>query len=272
MEETEEGVEEEEENRYQTRQAGKSHDIVSVEDVVEWTVPGLPVLTLPLAICKGGKGETIAISLLQEEEELPAQGPFTIFCSSSCYITLQEEQCLLLWKWEEMRWMTDDFQNIPPYLDSDSDECSSEEEGDDVVDLLDDEEDEAIEGTHTAAFKVLGVTSKIVRQDHLYAAKIHMADGKNVEAVLQQEPSNVFDPNAIQVVVGVGDSIRCVGYIPNELTKYVNPAIQGKKITSVQIQHITFRAFNPPGYYMRLLVTKRGRWNNEVIRKSIHAK
>ena len=95
--------------------------------------------------------------------------------------------------------------------DTDTLEQGSEEGGDNIM-LLDDEEDEKIEGTHTAEFKGLGVTATLARQDHFYGALMHIADGKKVEAILQQEQSNVHDPNAIQVVVGVGDTIKCVIY------------------------------------------------------------
>ena len=41
--------------------------------------------------------------------------------------------------------------------------------------------------------------------------------------VIKPGPSNTYDSNAIAVVVGVGNKIDTVGYIPKELTKHVHP-------------------------------------------------
>ena len=262
---------------YFTRQAGKAITVQTVTKVAEWTVPGLPVLTVPLLIGKDECGKLLAISLLgtDEQDDLPAVGPFNLFCRSSCYIEYEDEQHFLLWQWEMMESLSDAdaSQESSTTLTSSSDEWerSSEGEGDDVVILDEDTQDqeEAAASIHTVGFKVLGVTAFRQRQDMLYAALNIMSQGQNVDVVIKPEPSNPHDAKAIAVVVGVGDEIGTVGYIPKELTKHVHPSLTNKSIMKVAIEHIKFRAFNPPGYYMRLLITKRGRWHNEVVRKSL---
>lgn len=260
---------------YQTRQCGHSIEISSITGKVDWTVPGLPVLTVPLVLGVS-QGKEVAISTLHED--LPHDGPVTLLCKSSCYIHYEGEQLFLIWEWEPMNvldtygadWAGDYVESVT----SDERDKSSEEEGDDVVVLLEESEDDDDEPnmTHTVGFKVMGVTAKNARQDALLDAKYQMSQGHTVHAVVQPEPMNAHDRNAIQVVIGVGDTIQCVGYIQRELTQYVHPAINQNKIKHVSIEHIRFRAFNPPGYYMRLLITKRGRWHNDVVRKSICAK
>ncbi len=74
---------------YLTKQAGKIVVVNHVRAVVEWTVPGLPVLTVPLLIGIDEADKPIAVSLLgcEEKDDLPVEGPFNLFCRSSCYIS-----------------------------------------------------------------------------------------------------------------------------------------------------------------------------------------
>ncbi|XP_072046615.1 exonuclease 1-like [Amphiura filiformis] len=152
--EAEEDADESFQRAYQTRQSGHAHGIKSIIDVVEWTVPGLPVLTLPLMMAKDDEGSVLAISLL-EDEDPPTEVPFILFSTSSCYITYQEENRLLLWKWERMF----TSEQLPPEVMNGSNtttddewDKSSEESGDDIVMLLDDQEEQEDDNTTHYAF------------------------------------------------------------------------------------------------------------------------
>jgi len=241
--------------------------------VVEWNVTCLPVLTLPLALVEDNNGDKLAICLL-EDEDLPTQGSFNLFCFSSCFILYEGEQQLLLWKWEVARETVSREPSVVSSPSSSSMQKSSEGEGDDVVDLVDDEDDdddEADAGTHQLPFKVMGVTYE-GRQDTIIEARLQMSRGHNIQAILRPESGNDIDPNAIQVVFGIGDKMEVVGYIQRELTRFVHSALRQKEIVEVAIAHIKFRTFNPVGHYVKLLITKKGRWDNFVIRKSLSAK
>ena len=81
----------------------------TVTKVAEWTIPLLPVLTVPLLIGTDECGKLLAISQLgtDEQDNIPAVGPFNLFCRSSCYINYEEEHHFLLWPWERMESVSD---------------------------------------------------------------------------------------------------------------------------------------------------------------------
>ena len=60
-----------------------------------------------------------------------------------------------------------------------------------------------------------------------------------------------------------------MGYIAKELTKFLHPLIALKKITDVEIKHIKFRtAFKNIGYYITIIITRKGPWGTKVIAAS----
>ena len=64
-----------------------------------------------------------------------------------------------------------------------------------------------------------------------------------------------------------------MGYIQHELTKYVKDAISNGKLLSTEIEHIKFRVhWYRVGFYMKLLITKRGTWDNCVLLKSLRVR
>ena len=94
---------------------------------------------------------------------------------------------------------------------------------------IDDEEEEEEEEfvVHTRPFKVMGVVYKTERQNHLKAACMKMQDDANfvVKAMIEPDPDNDFDANAIRVLIDYGTGFKHVGFIAEELTKYVHPVL-----------------------------------------------
>ena len=98
----------------------------------------------PLLIDKDESGKLFVISLLgtDRQVDLPAVGPFNLFCRSSCYIKYEDEQHFLLWLWKMMESLSDvdasQESTTTPTSSSDERERSSKGEGDDVVTLDED--------------------------------------------------------------------------------------------------------------------------------------
>ena len=106
------------------------------------------------------------------------------------------------------------------------------------------------------------------------ACYVRMYDHKLPVLVrIQEEPENEQDRDAIAVHVNYNTGWHRVGYIQHELTKYVKDAISNGKLLSTEIEHIKFRVhWYRVGFYMKLLITKRGTWDNCVLLKSLRVR
>lgn len=119
------------------------------------------------------------------------RGPFPVevHCSSSCYITIiDEDEFLVVWE----------YSNVA--VDELTDQESDYDEGElEIERLLEPTTHETENVIHCLPFKVMGDTYNTTIQDHLQAAK---AVGCSlVSAKLEAEPSNQYDGNAIVVFI-----------------------------------------------------------------------
>lgn len=119
---------------------------------------------------------------------------------------------------------------------------------------------------HCLLFKVLGSAHHQKMQDSLELGLLAINEGKQVHVQLQPEPTN--DSNAILVEINYGEGFKPVGYIARELTRLLNPLL-GNQIVSVGVKHIKFRTtFQNIGYYTTIIITKKGHWDNSIVKKS----
>ena len=81
---------------------------------------------------------------------------------------------------------------------------------------------------------------------------------------LEAEPENQHDKNAIAVyIMSTNECYEKVGYIANELTKYLHESL---KVNALDITVCT--TFMLVGYYMTIHISKKGVWDDAVIKAS----
>lgn len=91
-------------------------------------------------------------------------------------------------------------------------------------------------------------------------------------AKIEAEPENVHDKHAIAVYVMSSSNFEKVGYIPSELTKYIHPILNDPDL-DISIHRIRFcTTFQKIGFYLTINITKKGLWDNAVIKASKNAK
>lgn len=81
----------------------------------------------------------------------------------------------------------------------------------------------------------MDVEYKTERQSHLKTACMKMKDDPKfvVKAMIEPDPDNDFDANAIRVLIDYGTGFKHVRFIAEEQTKYVHHAcIKFKKTTA----------------------------------------
>ena len=95
---------------------------------------------------------------------------------------------------------------------------------------------------------------------------------KQITARLQPEITNAYNSNAISVPIYQGEGFKAGGYIARDVTA-TKCIVSDNKIISVDIKHISFRTtFQNIGFYITVLITKRGPWDENIVRKSKSAK
>lgn len=122
---------------------------------------------------------------------------------------------------------------------------------------------------HSLPFKVLGTCYDESRQKALEAAHECMYEhNRHVSAKLELEPENTHDENAIAVYVSCPSEPHYkVGYIDRHLTQYVKPCLG--TYFQVTIRNIRFSTkFQLIGFYICIVLTKKGAWPNPVVKAS----
>ena len=125
--------------------------------------------------------------------------------------------------------------------------------------------------THAVPFKCIGAAHEKNYQQHLENAylALHEQD-KPVNVRIRPEPLNPRDPSAIAIDLDYGTGWTHVGYIASELCKYLHPLIAAGDILDVYVQHIKYRVdFLKIGFYPKIVIKRRGEWENLVVRKSM---
>ena len=278
----------------QTRSKSIKFLITSVGDELEWTVPCFPVLSIhfvKLSIEIDGK--TLNGLVNQDDfnilhcQKLPCEGT----CCSHCQISIDGAEYTVLWKWELLLELPDDVDSfsegssvISCISETDMSDDMSDTSigdvnlGDDISDneTDDDDNDDDDEAPifHTLPFKVMGVAHTNQSQTHLTRANLRMyEEHEEVTAHLEPEPQNERNADAISVQIDYGNGRCHVGYIARELTKFIHPLLNDNAITRVEIGDITFSVkWLRIGFYMKLLITRVGRWHPYVVYKAMRVK
>ena len=259
-------------------------------DTVSWTIPCFPVLAINFKkvvfLFEGNEIKGL-IQKCQADHLSPLQ---EIKCKKHCNIQLNEEKFLVVWEW---CLVAEDNTSQNLMQSSETDPHADQQEDQNVFgllnnhspDALDDEddaeveeEDEEEEGeeeereiSHTLPFKVIGVAHTLETQRHLEISfeLLHSPNAADVHVKVEPEPNNEKDKNAIAVYVDYGSDWKRIGYIASELTPYVHQAIISGDLVKSEIGHIKFRVhWMRAGFYMKLLLTKRGVWDHYVSFKS----
>lgn len=273
--------------RSQLEQIASRDAIVTEVDQnpISWVVPSFPVMTLQFVKVKYVDGDSVLTGLINysdclQHDELPT----TISWKSSCQIQLQDgNEYKVFWKWtktlnelhenwEEISTSESEVSHISETTSSSSEksvksvtEYSTEENG-----SSDDVESDSTPIYHTLPFKVIGVAHSTKTQDRLDEALTKMKGGETVSAMLKPEPENEFDREAIAVHLDYGNGPCFIGYIPRELTKYLHPLLETRQITQVKVEDIRFRtSFSKFGLYIKISITRIGRWEPFVVRASL---
>ena len=189
--------------------------------------------------------------------------PVDVCCTSYCEIVVSGKQHQVLWKWTQNKGA--------PTVTSASDIAPSHTESSEEKDQSDDhdeDEDDDNSTEHTLPFKVMGVAYSAERQKHLENA-FQILRERNVEAKIVPESDNPYDKNAIAVMLDYGHDWSKIGYIAKELTKFLHPLLKCGFITNVSLKHINFRTtYLRVGFYATIQVTRKGQWENSVIKAS----
>lgn len=92
----------------------------------------------------------------------------------------------------------------------------------------------------------------------------------NVSAYLAPEPENEKDSKAISVQIDYGERKKHVRYIAKELSQFIHPLLRSDSITKVEIEHTKFTfKWQRIGFYVKLLITRLGRWEPFVVTKAM---
>ena len=243
-----------------------------------WTVPCLPVLTIEWRKAEISWNGVVKKALVRASDQrvIQLKTPVCVTVSSSCSIEIEHDKYTVLWEWDNA---TDELHVVRPGIsgDTNNDEGDSEDvdsqeghsEDGDSADGDSEEEEEALV-LHTLPFKVLGVAHKLERQEHLEAAFNKITkENLVVCAKIQPEPDNMFDANAIGVLIDYGLGFKHVGYIAQELTRCIHPVIKHGRLQLATVYEIKFRtAWAKTGYFMTLQLTCKGEWPSQVLRAS----
>ena len=256
------------------RQASSSQVLTVIEvdtnGKFPWTVPCLPVLVIDWTKGKVSCGGHVKEVLFQSSDPRLRllSTPFEITASSTCIITIDNTQYTVIWEWDCFDYNSE--QSTSSANSSSGDENLVEN----VCQLdIDDEEEEEEEEfvVHTLPFKVMGVVYKTERQNHLKAACMKMQDDPNfvIKAMIEPDPDNDFDANAIRVLIDYGPGFKHVGFIAEELTKYVHRVLNSRRLQSASVYQIKFPTqWAKLGYYMTLFLSCKGEWPPQVVQAS----
>ena len=176
---------------------------------------------------------------------------------SAVHHIVSGKQHQVFWKWtqnkdEAMTTSTND--TTPGHTESSEEDNKS------------DDDDNNTE--HTLPFKVMGVAYSAERQKHLENA-FQIVHERNVLAKIVPESDNPYDKHGIAVMLDYGQDWSKIGYISKELTRFLHPLMKCGFITNVSLKHINFRTnYLRVGFYATIQVTRKGQWENSVIKAS----
>ena len=220
------------------------------------TMPCSPVLVIDRTKGKVSCGGHVKEVLFQSSDLrlLLLSKPFEITASSPYVITIDNTQYTVIWEWDCFDYNSE--QSTYSANSSSGDEnlvdnvCQW-----DTADKEEEEEEDFI--VHILPFKVMDVVYKTERQNHLKAACMKMKDDpKFVKTMIEPDPNNDFDANVIRVLIDYGTGFKHVGFIAEELTKYVHYVLNSRRLQHAAVYQIKFHTqWVKLGYYMTLLLS-----------------
>ncbi|XP_035694411.1 exonuclease 1-like [Branchiostoma floridae] len=263
-------------NHYNLRsqQQAPVSTVFSIGEGLQWTPPCFPVMTLDFVTgtlsSEHNTPHSPCLFKASDHRVLLETPPFDITIQKSCTIKHESQSYIVVWEW--------DFFSLPDNYSDDimsqfsQATISSGNTPEDAAYTTDQESDDSDsdsgddDGEHEIAFKVMGVTKKLRRQEVLVIGR-KMTQPPTVDII--PDPDNFYDANAIAVRLHTDKGPEIVGYIVTELTQYVHPLLNTDRLVCVRAGNITLRTeFLHPGYYMKLLITKKGKWEPAVVKAS----
>lgn len=228
-----------------------------------WTPPCFPVLSIDFQYVDAYIDGTYKQILISRDSGC-VTCPVDICCTSYCEIVVDGKQHQVFWKWtlnnNESTSVSDVTQRPT--------RSSEEEIRDDSEDDFEDGDDNDDLTHHTVPFKVMGVAYSAERQKHLENA-FQILHERMVKAKIVPESDNAYDKNAIAIMLDYGHDWIKIGYIAKELTQFLHPLLKCGYITNVLLKHIKFRtSYLRPGFYATIQITRKGQWENSVIKAS----
>ena len=227
------------------------------DDVLPWTIPNFPVVTLNFKKVTFSHENTSTKGLVNSSETISV---FTKYqCTKHCTIKLPDEQLYtVLWELKPKG-------NIPNTCST----TSNTEENTKPVNSL---KDNPNLQKHTLPFKVLGTCFSKERHVCLEKAYDYIENNRYVYADLIHESTNIHDPKAIAVLISTDNDFEKVGYLPRELTEFVHPLLSSGDI-EVDVKRIFFKmTYLRVGFYMTINITKTGPWDDVVLQASKNVK
>ena len=223
-----------------------------------WTIPCFPVLSVDFQRATFLLNGKQVQGLIKFGAVLGDHFPIEVMCLSSCHINIENEDLLVVWDFTSLHTAATEDLNCE---NSDGGEDQEEES------ISDEEDPETDQVNHCLPFKVMGVTYNSTYQKHLEAAKAVGVD--SVIAKIEGEPENEHDSNAIAVFIDYGSGWAKIGYIAKELTRFIHPLLKTHSVISIDVKHIKFCiVYSRVGYYITINVTRKGQWEEKVIRAS----
>ncbi|XP_070548818.1 uncharacterized protein [Ptychodera flava] len=209
--------------------------IQEIGESLKWTIPSCPVITLNLTRVKFSTANNelyqgLGNGMIQtSDHRLLLSSDMQITCNKHCKIQVDNNEYVLLWKWD----FTGDIYDLDSFGSLTVSDESSYDPSESLFSDYSHEnisEDEQEEIIHTLPFKVMGSGYSQQVQQTLEQGHVRLSSGETVNVKLRPDPDNEFDKEAIAVDFDVGFGFVEVGFIQKELTKYIHPLLHSNKI------------------------------------------
>jgi hypothetical protein len=237
----------------------KIHIINVEKQPFSYNIPSFPVMSVDLLKVQYTWNGVTHLGVINAKEHSALKvGNYT--STSHCKINIGGVDYLVLWELHRDMATSCSAPIDPPEFNSEFND-----EGETDV--------REVQESHCLPFKVLGTCYSTSRQKALEMAFDCMNEyNRPVFVTLKAEPTNQHDKNAIAVYIMTIDDWDKVGYIASELTKYLHEPLKANAL-DVTVNEVRFRTtFMLVGYYLTIDITKKGLWDDTVIKASSKVK
>ena len=219
-----------------------------------YKIPGFKVIEVQLMKVKFTKDGEVCNGLVNADQH-PNLKPGIYTCTSYCEEATYEATSYLEKATYVVLWLLHSYKPFPNSAQVENDTGTSNENEEEM---------------HSLPFKVVGTCYSPARQKVLEEAyECLNTYNRLVFAKLVPEPENPMDKNAIAVYVLTDNEYEKVGYIPKERISYLHGPLS-KRTLDVTVENVRFRTtYLLIGYYITLNISKKGAWDNVVVRASL---